>query len=439
MNLGKIDLLYTTEEGVEKMESISLNKIKRQETEAYKASVEIDRILHYETEGNYRLWQFENYKITKNTLKTTYDELFILWKEEARFRQGFKVEDDTVIVPNIFAKISGTHRDLELYWNELDQLKNDNKTTIFINSIPFTSPHKNHSFNKCILNDKELFDLDIVKSMDNYPLAYLKTSSQNLILSKINEMIQSKDLFNFEITTELKYKILDTILNLKDQYLNLIQNFDYPFKIPKLVVFDSSKNIFSQEDIISLVFLHLVGFDIVIFTPTGYNNLEKYINDLCFDTHRLEEVQYNLQSMKNTTNHIGKPKRKRITAGILAIFLGGLGGHKFYLGRPIQGVLMLLFWWTLIPTIVGIVQGVEYLKNSDETFIQENKEIKRVTAGLLAIFFGGFGIHKFYLGKVFQGLLHFIFFFTLIPFVIGIKEGLKYLKATDQEFYLQYC
>lgn len=30
-------------------------------------------------------------------------------------------------------------------------------------------------------------------------------------------------------------------------------------------------------------------------------------------------------------------------------------------------------------------------------------------AGVLAIFFGGIGIHKFYLGKVFQGILYLVF------------------------------
>lgn len=420
------------------MEPISLNKIKRQETEAYKASMEIDRILHYETDGNYRQWQFENYKVSTVPLKTTYDELFLLWKEEARFRQGFNVENETITISNIFAKISGTHKDIELYWKQLDELKKDDKSTIFITSVPFALTSKNVIFDKSILKDKGVFDLEKIKSLNSYPFGYLKTSSQNLILSKINELIESDNLFNFEITTELKFKILNTILNLEEKYLNLIQTFDYPFQVPKIVIFDNNKNLFSQENAIVLAFLHIVGFDIVTFTPTGYNNLEKYINDSYFDTHKLEDIQYDLQLTKKIAPNIYIPRRKRVTAGLLAIFLGGLGGHKFYLGKPIQGALMLLFAWTLIPNIVGIVQGIGYLRGSDEEFIKEIKESKRVTAGLLAIFFGSFGIHKFYIGKVFQGLLHLIFSFTLIPFIIGILEGLKYLKATDHEFNTQY-
>ena len=63
----------------------------------------------------------------------------------------------------------------------------------------------------------------------------------------------------------------------------------------------------------------------------------------------------------------GKLKRKR-TAGILAILLGGLGVHKFYLGRVWMGILYLLFCWTAIPAILGIVEGILYLCCTEEQF-----------------------------------------------------------------------
>ena len=57
--------------------------------------------------------------------------------------------------------------------------------------------------------------------------------------------------------------------------------------------------------------------------------------------------------------------KDRITAGLLALFLGGLGVHKFYLGRPVQGVLFILFCWTFIPMIIGAVEGIYYLVMSE--------------------------------------------------------------------------
>lgn len=49
--------------------------------------------------------------------------------------------------------------------------------------------------------------------------------------------------------------------------------------------------------------------------------------------------------------------RDKTTAAFLALFLGGVGGHKFYLGRPVQGVLYLFFCWTFIPSLVA---GIEF-------------------------------------------------------------------------------
>ena len=44
------------------------------------------------------------------------------------------------------------------------------------------------------------------------------------------------------------------------------------------------------------------------------------------------------------------------TAVLLALFLGGLGAHKFYLGQAGLGVLYLLFCWTFIPAIVALFE-----------------------------------------------------------------------------------
>nr|WP_027408335.1 TM2 domain-containing protein [Anoxybacillus tepidamans] len=63
--------------------------------------------------------------------------------------------------------------------------------------------------------------------------------------------------------------------------------------------------------------------------------------------------------------------KSKIVAGILAILLGGLGIHKFYLGKLGQGVLYLLFSWTGIPSIIGFIEGIVYLLKSDEEFNQK--------------------------------------------------------------------
>jgi len=62
----------------------------------------------------------------------------------------------------------------------------------------------------------------------------------------------------------------------------------------------------------------------------------------------------------------------------------------------------------------------------------------KVIAALLAIFLGGLGIHKFYLGKVGWGIIYFIFSWTFIPAIIGFLEGIIYLSMSDKDFLARY-
>ena len=59
--------------------------------------------------------------------------------------------------------------------------------------------------------------------------------------------------------------------------------------------------------------------------------------------------------------------KSKLAAGLFGILLGGIGVHKFYLGNAI-GVLYLLFCWTGIPSVIGLVEGIVYLTMSDREF-----------------------------------------------------------------------
>jgi len=82
--------------------------------------------------------------------------------------------------------------------------------------------------------------------------------------------------------------------------------------------------------------------------------------------------QYTQQQMPPVYNQSARTSTKsKTTAGILAILLGGLGVHKFYLGKTGQGILYLIFCWTYIPAIIGLVEGIIYLTSSDEKFYEK--------------------------------------------------------------------
>jgi TM2 domain-containing membrane protein YozV len=63
-------------------------------------------------------------------------------------------------------------------------------------------------------------------------------------------------------------------------------------------------------------------------------------------------------------------KSKKVVAGILAILLGGLGVHKFYLGYTTAGIIQILLSCIGIGGIIGLIEGIMYLTKSDEDFIR---------------------------------------------------------------------
>ena len=62
--------------------------------------------------------------------------------------------------------------------------------------------------------------------------------------------------------------------------------------------------------------------------------------------------------------------RSKTTAGLLAIFLGTFGIHKFYMGQVGKGILFILLSHSGISTVVSFIQGIVYLFESEESFAE---------------------------------------------------------------------
>jgi TM2 domain-containing membrane protein YozV len=74
------------------------------------------------------------------------------------------------------------------------------------------------------------------------------------------------------------------------------------------------------------------------------------------------------QVVASTIEEWDNEAKSRTTAGWLAIFLGGIGAHWFYLERNWRGAMYMLFVWTLVPILLGIIDGMRFLSWSDRRF-----------------------------------------------------------------------
>ena len=71
------------------------------------------------------------------------------------------------------------------------------------------------------------------------------------------------------------------------------------------------------------------------------------------------------------------------TAALLAVFFGGIGFHRFYLGRPLSGFIYLFFCWTFIPMILALIEAAVFTFESEKRFNGEfNPHLKLIENAL---------------------------------------------------------
>jgi len=60
--------------------------------------------------------------------------------------------------------------------------------------------------------------------------------------------------------------------------------------------------------------------------------------------------------------------KNRVTAGLLALFLGWAGMHRFYLRQPGLAIVYILLIWSGISVVLGLIDALVFFLMSDEQF-----------------------------------------------------------------------
>lgn len=263
-------------------------------TVAYSAERELDTMLYGGDAGIFRDFQFPNSQTV--TLKTTLEEIGILWKQEARFRQGFGTSGNLVTVPNIFAKISGVKDgNVSAYWEEIrGRLTPETILRVKEAKDPQPGNLDLSAYRSFYRNGK--IDTERLKGSTLNRCSYLPDRIQDMYLFKLQEAVDSGFL---KLTgDELMCSVLHYGLNMDKEFMKTLQAFDFTKQLPKLIWIDAVEQTFTLEECIQLVLCNLIGFDILIYTPTGYKNLEMFVSADAFEEHTLNEFMYDLEVPK---------------------------------------------------------------------------------------------------------------------------------------------
>ncbi|MCI7760112.1 MAG: YceG family protein [[Eubacterium] saphenum] len=262
-------------------------------TVAYSAERELDTKLYGGDTGIYRNFQFPNSQSV--TLKTTFEEIDILWKEEARFRQGFSTAGNLVSVPNVFAKISGVEDgNLDKYWE--DVRKKLTPETILVEKKPNGNEQTpDLSAYRQFYRNGEI-DAEKLKNSTMNKYGFLPDRIQDMLFYKLQEACSSG--FLKLQGDDLMCAVIHYGMSFNKEMLQIIQRFDFTRKIPKLIYIDAVEDTFTLQECIQIVLCNLIGFDVLIYTPSGYKNLETFVKNDAFEEHIMNKFLYNVEVPK---------------------------------------------------------------------------------------------------------------------------------------------
>lgn len=295
-------------------------------TYAKEATKQLEETL-YTGSGIYRPWQFTSGTTSPVLLDSVIEDMLTYWNEPAKLRPGFRTEEDTVYTPIFFNKISGIYKDSSSYTRLLDSLKesplklylesfNITSTDFTIHSYSQNQTINYHNVNLVGMNtdfrDKDLDTLRPCLKTDNtinpealrkhslYPkLTGLRSETQRFIIKKINELLGNPLIFSFPLGEKENLMLIASVLNAHSDLLSLIDRYDFTSDIPKLILYLKEGVSCDTKAALLIGFLHTVGFDLIILSPSGATNIDqfftsKYLNDI-----KLEEFVTNFSEAQN--------------------------------------------------------------------------------------------------------------------------------------------
>lgn len=233
------------------------------------------------------------------------EDLKTYWYEENRMRPAFKVENDIVYTPNFLVKVNGIYNNKYEYKSLIKFLTEKAEYNQYINKVNISKlveykslPSEAYSLVYTIINLK--IDEEKLKNHNLYKLSKYSMELQDKIIFKLNEFIYRTGfkLKYYEIE-DFVYLIFNIISN--NSIIKLLENFDYPFKVPKLIIFDEKTYEPSKMDVIIIEFLNSLGIDIVVISPYGNHYIENNIKSSELSTFSLDIIDENfdMESLKN--------------------------------------------------------------------------------------------------------------------------------------------
>lgn len=253
--------------------------------------------------GIFKPWIFRKGYVESLDCEYVVEDIKTYIKEDSRFRPNFYNNELTAYVPNFFVKINGTYIDKVKYKELIESVSTGSLVKIIRNPNLIETKEIQmmdvYSLAFVLNEDKTQIIPDKLREHKLYGLKNANLDVQTLIIRKLNDFYLK---YKSYITPEEFLKLIYLVSNLPNNYLSLIENFDFPYKIPKLLIYLKDRKSINKESAIILHFFKSLAFDIVIFSPIGTPYIEDYLFGEQLSIIDLEEMtsdyNYNLAISK---------------------------------------------------------------------------------------------------------------------------------------------
>lgn len=264
---------------------------RRVATAAYQAERDLDSLM-YQDSGMYRNQQYARAEMV--TLQTMYEEIALLWDQEMKYRPSFSAAGDKVTVPVLFEKVCGVKDgDVRKYWIEIKKLITPD--TIVVDRFPWISATDENPVKPFVTQFLKNGRLQRQKIQNHkaYPYTILRHEMQEFLLDQVQCLLDQKVIAGiYQNGTE--YTVVSTALNLPKSVLRMIQKFDFTKKNPKLLLINPTERILNLEESIVIALLNRMGFDVLLFIPTGFQCVEKFFPPNYIHEQQIGEYVYDL-------------------------------------------------------------------------------------------------------------------------------------------------
>ena len=260
----------------------------------------------FDSTNTFRPWQFRNGTTKSIFMDSVIEDLIVNWDEPAKVREGFAVKDDVVSVPCFFYKIEGVYDNDKNFAEFLNKFINVDNIFVINNTSywNFVSDDNMYELAFCRLSDGT-FNIDELKKVKNYKIDCYGDEIQRFLIDKFNETIKQNSIYSFKLTENDIFRLLNMIISMPRELVALVDNFDFPNKVPKIFIYLDNTDTLDKSTIMYLGYFCNIGLDILIFNPSAALNMSTVIKKDRVNVVRLDKITYNSELKKIKVNKKG--------------------------------------------------------------------------------------------------------------------------------------